>query len=137
VRAVDLSPGDVDALARDVAARGGGLRLRARLLGTSMAPAIRSGDRLEVEAIDPGHLRSGDVAVYRGGHGRLVAHRVVRAAGEGNPDWIVTRADAPGAGDEIVAEQALLGRVRTVRRGSLLRRLVRRVLLGLRPPLFR
>ncbi len=130
MRVVHLPPGDVDALASRVAAMGGRLRLRAGLCGTSMAPALRPGDLLDIETVPPARLAPGDVVVYRGSHGRLVAHRIVRAPDAGGVARV--RADADGAAPEAVPEEAIIGRVLAVRRSWPLVTLARRVLARLR-----
>lgn len=132
MKIVRLAPRELDAILGRVASLGGRLRIRGELWGTSMAPAIRSGDRIEIEAVRLGGLVPGDVAVYRGDHGQLVAHRVVRIPGGEDGPCFVARADAPGAALETVAESALVGRIRRVKRAFRLARLARGVLARLR-----
>ena len=86
------------------------LELDAR--GGSMWPLLRTGDRLTVEPATASSLRRGDIAVVARGHG-LVAHRVVAT------DPIVTRGDRLPADDGPADDEALIGRVRSVRRWGL------------------
>jgi hypothetical protein len=89
--------------------------------GHSMAPAIRSGDRVTIEPLR-GAPRTGDV-VACDIDGRLVIHRVVgRSAG-----LTEVRGDIALASDPLVPVQALLGSVTRVDRGR------RRIRLGLGP----
>jgi signal peptidase I len=102
-------------LAAEVAGRFG--RVRIRVLGTSMAPAILPGDVLSVERADAAQVSPGEIVVFAR-PGRIVAHRVVAKRSE--PGGVLVtqgdrlrREDAPVSGDE------LIGRVTEVeRRGA-------------------
>jgi signal peptidase I len=118
VRVKRLPAADFDELLDDVKGRGGDFRYRADICGTSMAPAIDHRDRVLVESALPEELSVGDVVVYLGEHGRKVAHRVVGVEGHGEDAVLVTRSDAPGARDEMVARTELIGRVIGVERAS-------------------
>src|SRR5258708_21738050 len=80
--------------------------------GSSMAPALRHGDRLLVEAVRADGLRPGDIAVVLRA-GRLVAHRCIgRSDGR-----VVTRGDACAVADFPITPDLVFGRVLR-RRGS-------------------
>lgn len=77
--------------------------------GTSMAPLLREGDRVQVAQASA--YRAGDLLVFRNSVGDLVAHRLL-----GQRRWrgevrYVLRGDAAPATDGIVAPEAVLGRV--------------------------
>ena len=86
-------------------------RLRLRVGGSSMLPAIRPGDILEVRARRAVDVRSGSVVLFQRG-GRLFAHRVVHRDGA----FLVTRGDALDHPDCAIAEAQLLGEVVAVER---------------------
>lgn len=88
-------------------------RLRLRVGGSSMLPAIRSGDILEVQARRACDIRPGSVVLFERG-GRLFAHRVVgNGAGA-----LVTRGDALAHADAAIGDAELLGEVITVERNG-------------------
>lgn len=80
--------------------------VRFRASGTSMLPAIRSGDVLMVESCPGDRFRVGDVVVFMGTAG-LVAHRLVATRGQ----VAVTRGDANWQSDLPTPTSRLLGRV--------------------------
>jgi hypothetical protein len=88
-----------------------GYKVRFRVMGTSMLPAIPPGSLVQVEPVDARLLRRGDV-VLTDGAGRLIAHRIeeVRRHGAG-PSTFVLRGDNLPDRDLPVPEAALLGRV--------------------------
>lgn len=88
-------------------------RLRLRVTGSSMLPAIRPGDVLEVRACSAERVRPGMVVLFER-DGRLFAHRAIRAAEPG----LVTRGDTLAHDDGAVGEAQLLGAVVEVRRGG-------------------
>jgi signal peptidase I len=102
-------------LAAEVAGKFG--RVRIRVLGTSMAPAILPGDVLSVVRADAAQVSPGEIVVFTR-PGRIVAHRVVAKRNEPGGVLItqgdrLRREDAPVFGDE------LIGRVTQVeRRGA-------------------
>lgn len=77
--------------------------------GASMWPLLRTGDRLTVEPATATSLRPGDIAVVERAHG-LVAHRVVTT------DPLVTRGDRWTTDDAPAGDDAIVGRVRALRR---------------------
>lgn len=136
MRALYLARDILDALATEAISQGGRLPLRGELSGTSMVPAIRPGDTLLMEASGPEELRPGDIALFRGPHGRLVAHRVVHAPGHvrqdrlrgpGEKTSLLVSSEAPGSRPEDVPPEAVLGRVLVIKRGWPFRPLARRL----------
>ncbi|MFZ2087958.1 MAG: hypothetical protein WAU47_05235 [Desulfobaccales bacterium] len=108
-------------VAQGVLEGGYGVHLHTR--GDSMTPLIRGGSVIQVEQVEAGGLKLGDVLVYRDG-GRLVAHRLI--AKRQGPDslLLITRGDAaPWRHRQEVAPGQVLGRVCAVkwRRGLSLR----------------
>lgn len=100
-----------DALLRDLAARPGGTWVTCA--GNSMAPTIRCGERVRVEACK--RVRSGEVALFAALRGGYVLHRVVFAVpGTG---WFVHIGDAgSGDGPGLAHVSRLVGRARVPRR---------------------
>ena len=100
-------------LCRDALASGAPLRLRIR--GTSMLPALWSGESVAVRPVEFADVRPGDLAVFvRTGH--LVVHRVVRRTVGATGVVIVTRGDAQRHDDPPVDASELLGVVTAVHR---------------------
>ena len=91
-------------------------RLRLRVGGSSMLPAILPGDILEVQARHARDISPGSVVLFERG-GRFFAHRVVgnQAAG------LVTRGDALAHADAAVGDAELLGEVIAVERDGRVR----------------
>jgi len=87
-------------------------RLRLRVLGTSMLPAIWPGDVLDIEAAPLDELSPGAIAVFQR-DGRVWAHRVIR----NSRATLLTRGDALAQDDPPVLPEHLLGRVVSVVRG--------------------
>jgi signal peptidase I len=102
-------------LAAEVAGRFG--RVRIRVLGTSMAPAILPGDVLSVERADVAQVSPGEIVVFAR-PGRIVAHRVVAKHSE--PCVVlITQGDRLRLEDAPVSGEELIGRVTQVeRRGT-------------------
>jgi signal peptidase len=79
--------------------------------GDSMYPAIRSGDPLVVEPVDPGALRRGDVVLAQLPRG-LTAHRIVRIERRGGEVIsITTRGDNCNSDDAPFSPAQLVGRI--------------------------
>ena len=106
-------------------------RLRLRVGGSSMLPAIRPGDILEVRARRACGIRPGSVVLFERG-GRLFAHRVV--GNEGGA--LVTRGDALADADAAIGDAELLGEVIAVERNGRSRTPRATLLTRLSAPLF-
>jgi hypothetical protein len=91
-----------------------GLRVRVRVHGASMRPALRDGDRVELEPLR-GPPRRGEVVMARRDDGGVLLHRVVRAFGDGR---IQTRGDANWRLDDPLCHRQVLGRVSRMHRGG-------------------
>ena len=81
-------------------------RLRLKVSGCSMLPAIWPGDTLELEHTTGTEISEGEIVLF-GRDRRLFAHRVLKTS----ENTIVTRGDARPRVDPVVAEDQLLGRV--------------------------
>lgn len=99
-------------------------KLRLRVTGASMLPAIWPGDVISVRSFDRDFPRPGDVVLcYR--RGKLIAHRLVRRfAHQGESQWSL-RGDSVSGNDEPVPTKDLLGKVIAIERGSRRMRLQR------------
>jgi hypothetical protein len=97
----------------DALARFGTVRFRAH--GTSMAPAIRSGDVLEIERCRADELHVGDIVLVTSGE-RLLAHRLLRRADHDDGAVVVTRGDSHWRADAPAPLSAVLGRVTAIMR---------------------
>ncbi len=110
-----------------------GLRVRVRVTGGSMFPAIRSGDVVTLAPVPDGAAGPGDVVLIRDASNRLVLHRVI-AAGlreDGRP-WVCTRGDSAAGEDLPVAGDRVLGRAESVTRRPLWREALSRARMAAR-----
>lgn len=90
-----------------------GYRVRFRAHGGSMRPAIRHGETVLVEQVDPADVEAGDILLYRCQQ-RPLAHRVVHMHKNGDTvSAFVLRGDANPAYDAPVSPQQVLGSVFT------------------------
>jgi phage repressor protein C with HTH and peptisase S24 domain len=71
-----------------------------------MAPTLRPGDRLCIEAVSGEEARSGDVVIARRG-GRLTAHRLTARRGGS----VITRGDGNSFEDPPLPASQVVGRV--------------------------
>jgi signal peptidase I len=104
-------------------------RVRLRVAGTSMAPAMRPGDLITVESADLRGITLGEIVVFIR-EGRLVAHRVIAIftapaqliVGDTHEPLsqtrLMTRGDRARHDDPAVSSSELLGRVTQIERGS-------------------
>lgn len=112
-RVVALGRAGTASLLREVTLRGGSVALPVK--GSSMHPAIRSGDVVTVVPPGPGRLPVGTVvAAEAPGAGGLVVHRVVARRGPN----VLLRGDNGERADGEVAESAVIGVVSCVIRGG-------------------
>jgi signal peptidase I len=112
-------------LAEEVIRRFGSVRLRVQ--GTSMMPAIRPGDTIEVERTHPREIAPGEIVLYTR-DGRFFAHRVTRRSQTAQGTQLVTQGDRLQAPDAPITARELLGRVAFIERGR--RRVPPRVRIG-------
>lgn len=99
----------VSDLCREGLARGS--RIRLRVWGESMVPAIWPGDWIEVERLGECRLAPGQIVLAASSF-QVVAHRIVALRGMS----VITRGDGLESSDPPWDEAALLGRVVRVRR---------------------
>jgi|CZKC01.1.fsa_nt_gi signal peptidase I len=110
-------------------------RVRLRVSGTSMVPAMRPGDLITVERAGTAEIAPGEIVVFARS-GRLVVHRVTgitavpgfAKSGNEGERLLQTRGDCARWNDPIVRGSELLGRVTQIERGS--RRMRPRTTLG-------
>ncbi len=98
------------ALAADVLRRGG--RLRLRVHGESMLPALWPGDVVEIASCSLEDVRPGEIVLARR-EGRLFLHRLVRRclAAPGTLNGFLLRGDSMPGSDPQFPPEALLGRL--------------------------
>jgi hypothetical protein len=101
---------DLAALVSEVAKKGGKIAYQARVWGTSMAPSIGHGDRIDVRTLGEDQVAQDDVVVYSLENGRHVAHRISDTPPHPGGD-VVTRSDVPGSPLETVNLNSVIGRV--------------------------
>jgi signal peptidase I len=95
-------------------------RLRLRVMGWSMLPAVWPGDTLLIERVDSGAVSEGDIVLF-GRERRFFAHRVVTRNGRPGNSQILTRGDAMLQPDPPLSDSEVLGKVVCiVRRGKCL-----------------
>ena len=100
-------------------------RVRLRVSGTSMVPAMRPGDLITVERAGSTEISPGEIVVFAQS-GRLVVHRVtgITAPGVAKPGGrdgetlLQTRGDCARRKDPTVRGSELLGRVTQIERGG-------------------
>ena len=86
---------------------------RLRVTGASMLPAIWPGDVIHVEQCAWSDLREGQIVLYRR-EGRLIAHRIQAVS----PEHLITKGDSLASVDEPVEEEAIIGQVASITRGT-------------------
>lgn len=91
-----------------------GESLHLRVEGTSMLPLLRPGDYVLAISTPLHTLSFGDLAVFRR-DGVLITHRVISREGEG----IRTCGDNASSADNFILKGDVLGRVASMRRGTL------------------
>jgi signal peptidase len=113
-------------------------RVRVRVTGMSMIPAVWPGDVLVVERRAAEKIERGEIAVAER-EGRLVAHRVIGPTADAglkptatNAGTITLRGDSLLAADEPLRAEELLGTVVSIERGAGARRPRRKLGIGAR-----
>jgi signal peptidase I len=110
---------DAHALLCDLAAealRSSG-KLRLRVNGRSMLPAVWPGDTLLVECAKEGAVHEGDIVLF-GRDRRLFAHRVLAKTPAHGGSTIATRGDAMPQPDPPISSHELLGKVAFISRNG-------------------
>jgi len=103
-------------LTTELLSLGACVRFQAR--GQSMYPAIRDGEIIKVEPVEPSHIKKGDIVLYRMKKG-VIAHRVVRIERRnGGLPFFVLRGDTMETCDGIVEPRQVIGRVISVERNG-------------------
>jgi signal peptidase I len=97
-------------------------KVRLRVLGTSMAPAVLPGDLVSVRRVDLGEISAGEMVLFLQ-NGRLFVHRVVSrnvvsATGNTEELFLITRGDRLRHDDPPVSSKELLGRVVSIERDN-------------------
>jgi signal peptidase I len=119
---VDLALNAVNALKCELAGevlRSSG-KLRLRVTGWSMLPAVMPGDMLVIERVSSDAVFEGDIVLF-GRDRRFFVHRVI-TKGQSQTEELVTRGDAMRTPDPPVPASDLMGRVSfIVRNGKCLR----------------
>jgi len=90
-------------------------RIRLRVTGSSMLPAVWPGDILSVCHSEIAHINLNDIVLSRR-QGRLCAHRVVDKVAGPQSAWLITRGDQLSFDDPPVFAHELLGRVTLIQR---------------------
>jgi Peptidase S24-like len=83
--------------------------LRIRINGNCMAPSIRDGSVVEVEARK--RYWPGDVLVLRSGADQLIAHRLIGGYRKDGMVKLMTQADNGGRPDGVIAADRIVGAV--------------------------
>jgi signal peptidase I len=97
-------------------------KVRLRVLGTSMAPAVLPGDLVSVRRVDLDEISAGQMVLFLQ-NGRLFVHRVVSrnvvsATGNTEELCLITRGDRLRYDDPPVSSKELLGRVVSIERDN-------------------
>jgi signal peptidase len=111
-----LNFNDFDALAAEILKAGNTLRFEAN--GNSMRPFIYNGQIVEIEPVEPGKLKRGDIVLCRLEKDWLVLHRIVRMQAVAGKKKLVIQGDAMPLPDGAIAPEQVLGRVAAVYRGE-------------------
>lgn len=104
-------------------------RIRLRVTGASMLPAMRPGDLITLESAEVEEISHGEIVVFVRS-GRLVCHRVTATAGKAREPLLATRGDRARRDDPLVSGSELLGRVTQIERGNRRVRLRTRLTTG-------
>ena len=95
------------ALVAEVLRRGGHDRVRGKIRGESMLPALWPGDVVEIESCSLDNVRPGDIVLAQRDE-RLVLHRLVACR---RPTGFLLRGDCVPSPDPLLPPEALLGRL--------------------------
>jgi len=92
-------------------------RLRLRVTGLSMLPAVWPGDIVTVARQEPAHVLPGELVLVEH-EGGLRLHRLVARQRSPEIDHLVTRGDSLSADDPPVRPEQVLGVVTSIQRGG-------------------
>lgn len=112
-----LSPSkaEMTGLFRDILA--GGLSLRVKVTGRSMAPFLRGGEVVTIKKVPRRDLRVGDLILVGDKTGMPLVHRLVRKKRTGDDEYIFqTKGDAVWTLDQPVGHDEVLGKVCRIER---------------------
>lgn len=85
-------------------------KVQLKLLGDSMAPAIKSGHTITVESCDPEAVRIGDIVVFKMGKS-LVVHRVTEIRHNHKELKFLTKSDNFGEAPRLISGHEIVGKV--------------------------
>ncbi len=105
---------EFEQLAVQVLESGHGLRFQAR--GSSMHPAVRDGDILDVRPTRIAELDVGDIVLYRSSRSGIVVHRVAGIRRQAEKTILLVKGDSAPRPDSPVDESQVLGRVESIER---------------------
>lgn len=112
-------------LAEDL--RDNNINMKIYVIGSSMSPILRKGNKIYVEPVEISDLSVGDIVLYRRGE-NMVAHRLVGIEQKNNGFIFLTKGDTFSSEDEPLREKDIIGRVYAVEK--------RGITLNLRKGLF-
>lgn len=95
---------------------GAGHALRFRARGSSMHPAVRDGDILDVWPTPNADLDVGDIVLYRSSHSGIVVHRVVDIRRQEEKTIFLVKGDSAARADPQIRKSQVLGRVEGIQR---------------------
>ncbi|MCY9593174.1 peptidase S24 [Paenibacillus chitinolyticus] len=84
--------------------------------GTSMRPLIREGSVCAFVPVAAADLRRGDIVLFEGEEGGLIAHRLIRRGEEGPQAPLLCKGDANIGFDPLVPAAKVLARLETISR---------------------
>ena len=91
-------------------------KIRMTIQGSSMAPLLRTGDRVTLRPVEYGQLRLGDISAFREGSSTIL-HRIGMTRKENGRSWFFQAGDNCAAGSWI-PEEMVIGRLETVHRSG-------------------
>ncbi|NOY70498.1 MAG: signal peptidase I [Deltaproteobacteria bacterium] len=97
-----------------------GKDVRLEVTGTSMAPSIKSGDRVVVSPASPDSVAIGDIVFFRQAGDRMALHRVLWVIRDdsGRVSSFLTKGDAVDTPDTPVMAEDIMGRVVRLEKAS-------------------
>jgi signal peptidase I len=95
---------------------GAGHAVRFRARGSSMHPAVRDGDILDVCPVSSAGLHIGDIVLYRSSRSGIVVHRVVDIRRQEEKTILLVKGDFAARADPQVEQSQVLGRVESIQR---------------------